>query len=707
MKISHSRQSAGKALLLLWAIFCILLFIIIPGRVNYVQWSNLAGWQLLPGKLARLDPLRDIVNLLGSLAGVGVFSVACTSLGIFVAAKLKIDNIANSRTAFTSLALLATEFLIGQGLFSLIFLTLGGLYQLTPIYVILILAIGFLLGFRYVKSSLLNAFRDKRFSFNESVDRRTEKLIVWLSMSILLSSLLYSTARISYDASAVYFSNAKLTAMTQQIDFFKDDSFVVSAFQTTIQYTALIQIFGDQSARLFSWVCGLTVIIFSLTLGERLGISRKAKLILLTLLLTSTAFLDLMGDGKVDLISCAPAIAAVYWMVVEAQNKTPSTALLLLTGLLIGLAIVARPFNAFLLGIFVVLFYLQRVYIKNGFESLSYKHFASAMFWIGIGVLGLGIYHLFANWMILGNPLAFLSSISSIDPANGPWDYDPDQILALRLLYPFVATFYNSAQTLGNISPMFVAFLPALFRKDIRKEINISKQMWILSSIAVAALLLWIFSFFTLYEIRYVLFLWAILFMPLAEIIATILNDKDHLFQNILAGLIITLLAFNVLRTIYISVDRYAPVDEHGTPQCFCQSLNTINAAASPGDRALTLTGYRYYLRPDLFACSTKHVEYRKLRDAAKVDDEAFWLEVYREGYKYIVYENHYATSHLQIGTIPSPEGAPSWLELESIFGSPGDQLAVYRIHIIDPPSNTKAVCQVNTSGIWEVQYTK
>jgi hypothetical protein len=318
----------------------------------------------------------------------------------------------------------------------------------------------------------------------------------------------------------------------------------------------------------------------------------------------------------------------------------------------------------------------------------------------------LGIYHLFANWMIQGDPFAFLSSVSNINPSSGPWDYNPDQILATRLLYPFIATFYNSPQTLGNISPLFVAFLPALLIQDIRKKVQLSQQLYILFITALVTLLLWIFLFFTVYEIRYVLFLWAILFMPLAEIIAAALENQDRLLQSAVGTLIVVLLAFTVLRTLYISLDTYSPIDKNGNPQCFCDSLSPINESASPGDRVLTLSAYRYYLRSDLFACSTKHDEYRNLRNAANINPEAFWLEVYRQGYKYISFEVEYTTKHLRMGIIPSPENAPGWLELQPLYTSPEGTHIAYRIEVRNPPTDAVMACNLNAAGVSEVRST-
>jgi hypothetical protein len=135
--------------------------------------------------------------------------------------------------------------------------------------------------------------------------------------------------------------------------------------------------------------------------------------------------------------------------------------------------------------------------------------------------------------------------------------------------------------------------------------------------------------------------------------------------------------------------------------------LRPINEAATPGDRVLTLSAHRYYLRTDLFACSTQHEEYRGLKSAAQSGAETFWQEVYRQGYEYIAFEEEYTRRHLRMGIIPGPDNAPEWLELQPLYtGQDGSNLT-FRIDIKTPPGNAEAECKLNELGIWEVQYNK
>ena len=697
----------GNVLLLVWSILCISIYIRGPARISYLQWSNLADWQYLAERIDRIDIVVYLADFLRSFAGLAAYSIACISLGSFLTRIIGIDNPRRQRTPLARFAALGTRFILGSSSFSVIFLTLSGFLQLTPVFFITILLIGFLSGLEPLTRTLREMSAGEVPAIQKDAGLKRYGVIFGLSIVILIVGLFTTSARISYDASAIYFSNAKLTALSQQVQYFTDETFVASVSQSAIQFTALIQLFGDQSARMLSWICGTVIIIFSLALAENMGISRRARTILLALLLTSTAFIDLLGDGKVDLISTAPAISAIYWMNSEAYNKTQNRPILILVGFLVGLACVLRPFNAFLLGIFTILFYLQRAINHKGSNPERIEFFFKPLSWIAIGVVGWGVEHLLINWMILGDPLAFLSSIASISSSSGPWDADPKQIFLFRLSYPIIASFRNTPQSLGNITPLFIGFLPALFSSSIRGELRTSKELLALVNIAIVTMLLWVFLFFTVVEIRYVFFLWIILFLLLAKIVDNVLIMENPFFRNIEYGAIVILLTFICLRTIFIAMDTYSPLNKQGNPQCydriFCEYLTPLNRTASPGDRILTLGAYRYYLRTDLFACSTTHEEYRVLQELSHHDSELFWQEVYRQGYRYIAYEKEYLLRHLRFGMIPSPENTPPWLTLVPIYGTFPDLIVAYQIEVNDPPVAETAICQKNTNGIWKL----
>lgn len=707
--IKHQQtQFAGALLSLMWLVLCIAVFLYLPGRVSYVHWANLASWPLLAAKIERIQPLTFTINLFQSIAGIAIFVFASTLTGLGILRLLRANHgSGQADSTFTHLAYWTTAALVGHGIFSLIFMTLAIYGWLTPWCVGMVLLLGTLSGLGMARGVDLSHLIKAGKIFKKS-SNKVNNVIFGLAICILFFSLFYSSSRLSYDSVAVYFSNAKLTALTGKIQYFTNDSFVVSIFHTAIEFSAIMQIFGDHTARMFSWVSGLAIIVFSTALGERAGISRQAGKYLFLLLLTSTAFLDLMGDGKVDLISFLPAIAAIYWMTIESESQPSNKSLLLLIGFLISLAMAARPFNIILVGAFTCLYYLLKAFLgQEHYGVPQYKRLANSLLWIGIGVVPLAAYHLYANWSLLGDPFAMISNTMKVDSSKWQWAFDRDQITLIRLLYPLAVTFLNTPQSLGTISPLFIAFLPSLLLEKIRKEITISKELRILLVVSLVILLCWVFILFTVFEIRYVIFLWIIFFMPLAEIMARALEDENRLLKDISNGAVVILLFFLAWRTIYISLDTYSPLDEQGNPQCsdsrFCEYLGPINKIASTGDRVLTLSAFRYYLRTDLFACSTKHDEYTVLQEMTARGPEAFWEEVYRQGYKYIAYENDYTTRHLQFEIIPSPDNTPKWVDLEPISGKPGDLQIAYKINVSNPPIESKKNCLKNSSGVWEV----
>ncbi len=701
---NRRRFAFRKLIFIAWATFCVTLFMLYAGRVSVLHSSLLFSRGTILPELSRIEPLNYIASIIMALFGVALFSAACISLGAVFMFLLHDEKTDSSLPQAGPFILIGSAFLIGSGLFSIIFLTLGGLNQLTPLYMIAITLGGFVLGLRSLIRLIKTVAEDQSFRLFEETTN-TGGLIYWLSASILILSLMYSSSRLSYDSVALYFSDAKITAMTNHIQFFLNDSFITSSFHTGIQYAVIAQIFGDQAARMYSWINGLIIALFAIGLGEQVGLSKQARRILLVLLLTTTAFTDLLGDGKIDLATTAPAIAAIYWMV-KSGIKAPNGSFFVV-GFLAGFAIISRPFNAFLLGVFFGLFYLHQFYVSRKAQEFNFVSVLKRFLWLASALLGLAVFHLVANWMILGNPLAPFSNASKLSASVWQWSFNPNEIWVFRFLYPFVVTFINSPQSLGTISPLFLAFFPGIFIKDIREKLFAQKTLMHLTAMAIITLLLWIMIFFTVVEIRYVLFLWIVLFLPLAAIAEKILSFNDSTGKTMKLMLIIVLLFVN-FRIAYISLDTYSPINADGNPQCynniFCGFLKSINENAGKGDRVLTMNAYRYYLRSDLFACSTKADEYRAIRQASLKSPSLFWEEVYRQGYRYLAYEKNYSVRHLYMDMVPSPGNTPGWLNLRPIDGAPGDAVVAYEIQVKDPPIESQIVCKQTDGGIWEEQ---
>ena len=686
-----------------WAAFCTALFIIFSGRVSALHSTMLVDLDSLLPKLGRIELIKYFLDLAVAILGVSIFTLACLSLGSVLLDWLLVRRNRQTPDVLARPVRLATAFLLGSGVFSIFFLTLGAAFKLTTVSVLIILAFGTLTGIRSLVTSLKATAEDSAFNILEG---NADRKIYILSISILLLSLMYTSARLSYDSVAFYFSDAKITALTGISQSYAHDSFVVSSFHAGVSYSALILTFGDQAARMFSWVNGLVIIIFALALSEQFGLSKSSKRILLALLMTTTAFIDLFGDGKIDLATSAPALAAVYWMV-RSESKS-HIGYYITIGLFAGLAIISRPFNALLLGILFALYYLGQIYQLTKTEKDYLRTYFARLAAIITTILILILFHLSVNWMILGDPLAPFTNAAKINTGVWQWSFDPKNLWIMRLLYPLTVTFINSPQSLGTISPLFIAFLPAIFIKEIRRHLFSNKALIGLTTMAIITIAIWITTFFTVVEIRYVFFLWVILFLPLSVIAEKVIGLQDHT-GRIMELMLVLVLIFVNFRVIYISLDTYSPMDENGNAHCydhpFCDFLQPINVSAGSGERVLTMNAFRYYLRTDLFACSTKADEYSKLRESSLVSADKFWQEVARQGYTFIAYEKNYGVRHLFMEFAPSPENAPPWIKLDPVYGTfPEDNEVAYRVTVLQPQAFNTLKCVQDQNGVWVIK---
>ena len=684
------RKSFAGSISTAWLILCMLFYLYVS-RIGFVQIVDLTHGKPFVDMLVHISPGDYLLDLIAAILGILLFSLACLSLGFFTLSKWELP-------APSNLAFGVTAFLTGEILFSLLFLTLIRLYQFTPVISGLSLLAGFLIGLPASKRFLTGLRIEPRFStgFNSS-----ERAVLLLILALLALSLLLSATRLGYDATADYFSHAKIMAVSQSPVFFHPNySFIVSEFHPGILFAALIQVFGDQSARLLSWVNGLAILLLAAAIGRVLGLTRQGELWFLALAVSSTAFVDLLGDGKVELISTAPILAAIYWLLLGAKN--PSRGTFLLIGILAGFAIISRPYNLFLVSFFIALFLICQAFILYRSGRFAFTTFLRPLLWMLPTLFFMGVFHLFQNWLWLTDPLAPLTLAKEMNSADWQWVVDPAHLTVYRLFYPLTLTFLNSQQSIGNISPLLVGFLPFLLLKGVRRDFHLSPLAKQLLLVAGLTLVAWITISFTVLEIRYVLFLWIIVFLAAAKILESTIQ---HAEIPLLRPLLIAFLGVLCLRTFMIAIVTYFPQDSAQEPYCpdsnLCKFMSTLNKTAAPGDRVFVLHAYRYYLRPDLFACSSQQQEYYPLQDLARQNSAEFWTELQRLGFHYIMFEQHLSEQRYHFGKLPSLDTVPDSMDVRVLYSNPGATQVIYELETNHP--TTKVSCVEDSKRIWKL----
>ena len=318
MQPTRIKSFVNYSLLLTWIALCVWFYVRYPGSISNIYGSSFADWSSFLFKLQRINLPSYAATISTSLMEALFFSLSSTFAGTFLLVWLRGDFQEQTHSIISWLASFGTAFAVGSGILSIIFLTLAEAHQLTVLSVSIVMAISFIIGIQSVKNLFIFRPPMHRWGFKG----RFTWSVVLLTITIVMFSLLYTTARLSYDSVAIYFSGAKTIAMTQSLQHFIADPSEISSLQSGLLYAALIRVFGDQAARMYSWINGLFIILFSLALAEEVGLKKRPMLILLALILSSTAFLDLMGDGKIDLTSTVPAIAAIYWITTSTKQSS-------------------------------------------------------------------------------------------------------------------------------------------------------------------------------------------------------------------------------------------------------------------------------------------------------------------------------------------------------------------------------------------------
>ncbi len=696
-------------LLFSWELICLYFFVVTQHKSGVHLFSFVdVGWETI--RFTGFNFWIFLFTLSTSLLGVMLFSLSIVGFGMTFIYLIDRENV----TAGEGGKIGVTAFGIGQSIFSLlIFVPLLIAKQLPSSYTFSLFLVGLIFLFVYIFH--------RRHKFIEGITHtavsllsNSKALILLFCIIVFGLAILYSSSRLSYDAASQYFAQAKIIAVSEKLFLLSlKDNFVGSALYLEGIYAALIQLFGDQAARLYSWVNGLIILLSSMMIGEKVGLSRQARRLFLVFPLTTTAFVDLLGDGKIELAGTSVILIAVYWFLESLQTR--STFSFIMIGLLVGFAIVGRPYNAILIGVLFVSLFLLSFYTQDEKKAFLSVYADGFVRWAFPFLMLWGISYLIVNAAVSGNPLATLS-VFNFNSDDWPFSPTGTQAIILILLYPFSITFTALLFDIpGAISPLFLAFLPLLFFKSTRRVRAFSKELIFISLASLVTLYFWVGFVGTIHilEARYVLFLWLLLFLLIAQLVEK--ATQQSFFSKIQIHLILILiLSFMAFRITLIALSTYSPLDDNNAFHCRdlpqCAFFEPVNRLADSGDRVLVLAPYRYYLRPDLFACASNGDDYRALEKAITQGVDEFWREIKRQGYRFIIYDSFYNAYILRFRTLPdlsaSPDGFPIFTIYDEIFKDYDLRKvreSIYRLDLAQFDQMPKRRCVLN-NGKWELQ---
>lgn len=674
----------GRRLALVWVILVMVLYVPTNGLTSFVNRANPAV--ALRG-LAALDwvqvgvMLRELpVALVGvALLGLSFWLVGLAALRLFTPPE-------------GALARSVTALLLGQWVASLGLMGLALVGQFRPLPVALMLLA--LAGVGVAGGGVRPLLRDLPAAFRDLIPAENpwRTLFVLGGVAFVLSGLT-AWAQMSNDGATAYFLTARITALTGDLRPVNEYVFHLSPHHTELQYAAGTLLFNHRAGRLVAWLYLMAAVLMAFPLGRVLGLDVRENAVFAFMVGSSTAILDLAGDGKIDLTGIAVGMAALYWLLLAVEKRSPR--LLALTGLLLGVAVINKPTYIPFLAAMTLAALVWRY--RAGVVRAALPVIAGGMVPV--------VLYMAVKWVVAGEPLA---PAFYIDPPPRPtditlnetWTSSPETVRTVRLLFPLVYTFIPTHFSLGTLSPLWLAFLPLSFsRRQLQRFPAVYGWVTAAAAVAFAA---WLLLSFAVEELRYFYVVWVLLFAMTARAIVTTYQRKEFrpVITAVLVGLPLLLAGRSLLITAAMLDAAPDPVEVRCRSLLGCAANDLLNETTPEGTRIIQIHEFGHYLRPDLIACLPTMAEHQALTRAAFAGE--FWQAAYDMGFTVLNIDDVVSLRNWHF-IEPDLDAVPAGLDV-TVLSAPTDfESGVYLIEAqpgTPPPQRT---CQPTATG-WAVQ---
>ena len=614
-----------------------------------------------------------------------------------------------------ALAVLASGFLLGQGILSILWMILGlaGFFKLLVILPVLLLIV--ILSF-----SAISELKDLFFFLIKSFWSQIRQLsIIWkiIFSLTLITILLFGLGALllppTGDAESFYMVIPKIMAGTgrflPQPNYYE---FSKIGFFGEMHYAALMVLNNFVAAKFFVWFNALCVAVLLIVIGNDFKLKTTSKILLLIMLFSSSTFINYIADGKVDIFAAALGLAGYYWATQIRDKNWFASAL---AGLFLGLAIVAKLSYALVIPLGFAIIIIWNLFLDAKNQELKFLGAVKK------GLISTAIIILFTvivylpqvikNKVVYGDPWASRYSLTQSQPwLDSFWSHPTDEgednplavvnqpalktestpvlipaktpvkktvktitppqqikdwpatsrLIFLILTSPLAFTVWTYPGKGGNLSILVLSFLPLLF--FWRPTNYLQKQI---ITMTLAGIFLWIIVRSTGVTPRYILPTLLLLLPLMAAAGQKVLEQRKTLLQFIIVASLIFVLASGLFIQLFVfqkfrsNVCALKPKTFYGPN---CNSLNFLNQKALDSDRVF-LVGYNgFYLKPSLLVNLDNNQE--KLQFLFLHQDQP-WEYLFNHGFKYVVIQKEVNFRvMLQLENDPQPD----WLNIQRIY---------------------------------------
>ncbi len=720
--------------------------------LRYWEAQSLAGIVTTLGKAAAGQGLPGPGEVLYALGAELFLTLCCISLGLGLARLLLGRGWLEAAGGGWCLAV--TSYLSGQALLSvaLVLLAIGGhlSYWTVAGAFVACLAAGAPLLLQLPPRLIAEA---RRSLLGLCALPRGWQVVAALVALLVVVSMLQAWARLSWDAGTAYFASARLMALTGTFRYTNENHLALSGFNAEVMQAAAWLLFGERPARLLSWSMAGCYLISLALIGRRAGLGRRGVVLAVAMALTTTSFLDLAGDGKIDLFGAATALAAILWLVMaEPPRRRPA---LMLAGLLAGTSLLYRPTYVFPLALLCVVGALERGGTANETFRLRFRQAVPDCVLMAAFAALPPLFYLARNELLLGKLMvpvppmpgerqalaAFFEDVSPASPGRAV-------TAGIRLAYPLYASFFTTALSLGTLSPLFLASVPLWLASEARGTVSaFGRRVLVVASLPITPILVaavpgwlayrapdtmarsgrrlilaasiflvvWLAASPFVQESRYVLAIWGLVFVGSAYLVEGALVKARRRWDRVFALVVSIVLVALLIRSVCGVANTTDRPAGGGQPECRgipeCEMIAELNSAAPPGARILVLAAYESYLRPDLLPCASSPADLQALRLAAAAGSGPFWDAVRGLGFSYVAYWDDYPVDFAQLDAAPLLARPPPWLTLVPLVPYNGmaavrryNGLAAIRLDTVGAgPAGLPRRC-VSEGGRWVVR---
>lgn len=609
------------------------------------------------------------------------YCLACLGAGLAIFRLLRIDTDSGGHSPMTGLA---AAFLLGQAVVANIWL-LSALNRLFGMPCILsissIASVGGILLLLRRLGPLRSQLR-RRLSEVRSLSRPFQALAALAAAGMILHVYPAYAVHPTLDADGYYLLYSKIIAASERLAPLHCWPLPSQmCLLTELHFAALFSLSGIGAAKLFMWPVALSIAVVLFSLSGLCGLRIHGRLVTLIILLTSTAFIFLISDGKTDLTAAALGLSAFYLLAASARPVPVSV--LMLTGLLTGFSITAKNtyFLCFMPPMAALVFGTLAAKPENR-PSAGGRYIVAGMAAFFLFMLAAMLPNMVKNFSLFHEPFAPFYYLSGERKTflDQVW-LAPDITRRILLIYPFSLCFGVYTGQYGNLSPLWVAFLPlaALLKSAGRffrsKPILIQSVLCGLSGIA-----LWNFFFPSYHAPRYFL-ADLLLLMPSAGCAAGVLLENRQTPRLIRAAIIFCLavsvgfVLFSQTRLVLKGqvggLDWGAPVA--GTEGLHDRAFMKANRLIPAGSRLFLHGGHTVYLRGDLLqGISTREEqeEHSGLRHS-----KIRWSYLFNRGFSYVAIRGNPYIRNPETDRLFDASDKPEWLTIREILNQNGLRL--------------------------------